>query len=73
MNYEKPDWKTEREEYSIRQNGLGSYWPLLQVKTTHGQWCPIIIRDSNPFKTLGGAIRFVEKVRARAAKKASVA
>jgi hypothetical protein len=64
--YTQPEWETERTRYYICQNGFGHYWPMMEAKTTYGdQWCQIIIRDSDPFKTLGGAVRFVEKIRAR--------
>ena len=64
-HYTDPNWITESEAYYITVNGLGSFWPRYVVKATYGGWCPISIRDSNPFKTLKGAIRFIEKHRER--------
>ena len=63
--YVDPAWVTDNAAYYITQNGLGSYWPGYIVKATCGGWCPIVIRDSNPFKTLDGAIRFINKQRTR--------
>lgn len=59
------NWITDKAAYYISKNGLGHYWPRYIVKATYGGWCPIIIRDSNPFKTLSGAIKFIEKHRNR--------
>jgi hypothetical protein len=60
-----PSWVMPNQAYYISKNGLGSYWPKYIVKATCGGWCPIIIRDSNPFKTLAGAVKFIEKCRNR--------
>ena len=64
-HYTDPTWITENSAYYITMNGLGSFWPRYVVKATCGGWCPINIRDSNPFKTLKGAIRFIEKHKER--------
>ncbi len=60
-----PTWVKENQAYYISKNGLGSYWPKYIVKAACGGWCPIIIRDSNPFKTIEGAIRFINKHKSR--------
>ena len=63
--YTEQNWITDTSAYYITKNGLGSFWPRYVVKATCGGWCLIIIRDSNPFKTLKGAIRYIEKQRER--------
>ena len=57
-DYEQDDWKFPEKniEFYLAKNGLGQYWPCMVSKNY-----PIIIRDSNPFKTLNAAIKFVEK------------
>jgi len=60
-DYTEQDWITETSAYYITKNGLGSLWPRYVVKSRCGGWCEFHIRDSNPFKTLKGAIRFIEK------------
>ena len=47
--------------YYIRQGrdpftGKPIYWPCLDIKNY-----PCIIRDSNPFKTYKGAVRYINK------------
>ena len=64
-HYTDPNWITESEAYYITMNGLGSFWPRYLVNATYVGWCPISIRDYNPFKTLKGAIRFIEKHKER--------
>jgi hypothetical protein len=55
-------WRSEKRYYSLCRNGFGHWWPHLKVKGNYGGgWMDITIRDSNPFKTLKGAIAFVEK------------
>lgn len=61
----KAEWNTETRRFECRQNGLGQWWPLMFTKAPGCSWCQIIIRDSNPFKTLSGAEKFVEKTIAR--------
>ena len=63
--YTQPEWNTEKTRYYCAQNGLGSWWPMMEARADSGGWCRIIIRDSNPFKTLKGAIAFVEKTKKR--------
>lgn len=63
--YTEENWISENSAYYITKNGFGSFWPQFVVKATSGGWCPFIIRDSNPFKTLKGAIRFIEKHKER--------
>jgi hypothetical protein len=63
--YTQPEWESENRRYYCMQNGLGQWWPGMEVRTTGGSWYPVILRDSNPFKTLKGAIRFLEQQKAR--------
>jgi hypothetical protein len=63
--YTEENWISENSAYYITENYLGSFWPRYVVKATCGGWCPINIRDSNPFKTLKGAIRYIEKHKER--------
>lgn len=70
--YTEPDWNTPTEKFYCAKNGLGSWWPCYMVKNASSpdvpaSWYPVIIRNSSPFKTLKGAIRFVEATRARIA------
>jgi hypothetical protein len=60
--YSPECWRSEKRYYALGRNGLGHWWPHLKVKGNYGGgWMDITIRDSNPFKTLKGAIAFVEK------------
>jgi hypothetical protein len=65
--YQPTQWEAVNgsRRYSLSKNGLGQWWPELEVRVEGDRWCRIIIRDSNPFKSLSGAIRFVEKFIAR--------
>lgn len=63
--FTKPEWNTKTKRFSCVQNGFGQWWPRLRVKAQSGGWCDIIIRNSDPFKTLNGAIKFVETTKAR--------
>ena len=68
-DYTQPDWQTETSIFYLTKNGLGMYWPKYAVKPQYGSgWCQVYIRDSNPFKTLNGAIRYVESYRKKWAK-----
>jgi hypothetical protein len=60
--YQPIAWETTdgRRRYFLSRNRLGRWWPGLETKTDR-DWYGIVIRDSNPFKSLSGAIRFVEK------------
>ena len=62
-DYTEQNWISDTSAYYITKNGLGSFCPRYVVKATCGGWCPINIRNSHPFKTLNGAIRFIEKHR----------
>lgn len=64
-DFMKREWLMETTRYSIRMNGNGQYWPIMEVKTSGGGWYQIIIRDRNPFKSLNRAIAFTEKTIAR--------
>lgn len=65
-DYTQPDWIGETWIYYLTKNGFGHYWPRYAAKATHSEgWCSVCIRDSNPLKTLKGAIRAVEQYRAR--------
>lgn len=66
MNRE--NWKTEAREFYLKQNGYGYYWPCLKVKSQgpHGPcFCEINIRDSGPFKTEAGAVKYINKIIAK--------
>lgn len=71
VNFEKyigDNWESEKRRFSIVRNGLGSWWPKMEVLCPGCKgvvWVDVIIRDSNPFKTIEAAIRFVEKTKAR--------
>ena len=67
QDYTQENWNAETRRYYCIQNDFGQWWPMLKVKALSGGWCQIYIRDSNPFKTLSGAIRYIEKHRARRA------
>lgn len=59
----KPEWLGDKTRYYCGQNGFGHWWPVMQTNCSNSAyWYPIIIRNSNPFKTLNGAIKFIEKV-----------
>lgn len=63
-DYTQADWQTETTVFYLTKNGFGHYWPKYAAKASHSSgWCPIYIRDSNPFKTLAGAIRYIEAYR----------
>ena len=63
-DYTQADWQTDTTLFYLTKNGLGMYWPKYAAKPQHGcGWCQVYIRDSNPFKTLKGAIRYVENYR----------
>jgi hypothetical protein len=65
-DYTQPDWITDTSIFYLAKNGFGHYWPKYAAKATHSDaWCNVVIRDSNPLKTLKGAIRAVEATRAR--------
>ena len=55
---------SEKEKYFITQNAFGHYWPRY---TCNGY--EVIIRNSNPFKTLKGALKFIEETKKRLPKK----
>jgi hypothetical protein len=63
--YSPPEWHFEKRYYTCSQNGNGHWWCTMY--TTHDpskpkeHWYPIYIRDSNPFKRLNSAIKYVEK------------
>jgi hypothetical protein len=61
--YSPECWKSAHRQYSLRANSFGQWWPTLETKPDYpgSGWGNIIIRDSSPFKTLKGAIAFVEK------------
>jgi hypothetical protein len=63
--YTQHEWNTENTRYYCWQNGHGHYWADMEVLGSSGKWFRIILRNSNPFKTLTGAIRFIEKEKAR--------
>lgn len=67
-----PHWDRGRMKYSISQNGFGDWWPLLSYHGPEkgvGEFktnpYPVIIRNSNPFKTQARAVQFIEKHIAR--------
>lgn len=61
--YTQPDWNDERTRYYCLQNDFGQWWADMDVRADSGGWCRIILRNSNPFKTLKGAIKFVERTK----------
>ena len=69
--FTKPEWNSEKTIFECVQNGFGQWWPKMATRKYVGDPYPyeIIIRNSNPFKTLNGAIKFVEKTMARIEKR----
>jgi len=68
--YAQENWTEGNQRFYCSQNGHGHWWPCMEMKGTEGgSWYPIIIRNSTPFKTLKGAIKFVEATRERIAKR----
>lgn len=63
--FTKPEWNEEGRRFECVQNGFGHWWPKMATRTNGCGWYELIIRDSKPFKTLAGAIKFVEKTKAR--------
>lgn len=60
--FTKDEWNEKGGlSYSCIQNAFGQWWPICKAVNAAGYEYQIIIRDSNPFKTLSGAIKFVEK------------
>jgi hypothetical protein len=62
--YEPACWEGEDgpRKYSLRKNGYGHWWPVMEVRhSVHASWYPTTIRNSNPFKTFSGGVRYVEK------------
>lgn len=57
-------FQSEKEHYYIVETALGDFWPCLDVYVEgSNNWCSIIIRDSNPFKTFKRAETFINKQR----------
>lgn len=62
--YSPPEWHFEKRYYACHQNAQGAWWCTEYI--THDatkpkeHWYPVYIRNSNPFKRLSSAIKFVE-------------
>ncbi len=59
-NYTKPEWNSETRRFECHQNGFGQWWPTMLVKCPGlggMTWASVIIRDSNPFKTLKSTLK----------------
>lgn len=67
--YTKPEWNNETTRYFCWRNQLGQWWADMEVRTDRGGWYRVILRNSNPFKTLKGAVAFVEKEKKRIEKR----
>ena len=63
--YTQAEWNREDRKFECVQNGLGQWWPKMRARAKNGSWYEIIIRDTDPFKTLIGAIRFIERAKQR--------
>lgn len=59
--YTQPNWQFEKYYFELHQNGFGHYWPIMFTRNnqTNQHLYPIYIKDSDPFKTLKGAIKYV--------------
>ena len=61
--YRPKEWQgKDGVNYTIGQNKFGQYWPLAHYAKENGKdGTQVFIRASNPFKSFGGATKYVEK------------
>jgi hypothetical protein len=56
----RDEWVTDKKIFYLQRSGLGHYWPSMASKGGD-RWYSSHLRDSNPFKTLAAAERFISK------------
>ena len=62
-SFTRESWNSEKRQFRCGKNGFGQWWPVMywgDPSKPFEHWYPVYIRDSNPFKTLSGAIKYVE-------------